>query len=121
MELFFQYDLLCLVSSIYCTILIAVGQHISTVEKLTGDALESTTEFLRAHGGDRITLRIREPNVSEKLVCTQKWKGTQHGAHFDWKTWEIEVHSAVREKLGSFEQTGKVSELYPNAGNVKEF
>ena len=51
--------------------IIVVGRHINAVEKLTRAALESATEYLSAHGGDRITLRIREPNVSEMNFTEQ--------------------------------------------------
>ena len=36
------------------------------------------------------------------------------GSHSDWKTWKMETHFPVREKLGNFEQTGKVREFQKN-------
>ena len=39
------------------------GEHISTVEQLTVDTLASAEA---PHPGDRVTVRIREPNVSVK-------------------------------------------------------
>ena len=50
-----------------------LGEHISTMEQLTKDALESAADSLSAHPGDRVTIRIREPNVRAVNV--------RHGSH----------------------------------------
>ena len=38
------------------------------------------------------------------------------GSHSNWKTWKMGRHFPVREKLGNFEQTGKVRENHTKYG-----
>ena len=47
------------------------------------------------------------------------------GSHSDWKTWKIERHFPVREKLGNFEKKnwkgqGKSHKILENSGKFRQ-